>query len=281
MNTDEILMDADEVYVSAEVMHGITDNIHAYAEGIHVFAEGMRLTADPVFVVADGPFCLSGREFMTSRKQSVDRETSRAALMIENSLSIPEIRSAVGLYGYSSEKLEEGRSLLREAEALSIAYLAAKGEMAASVDDFKKAFDAASKLHIKALLVARAAFGDNAKARKGLQLDGPRKRDFAGWSLQAETFYSNLLSDAELFSVMETYGWTRERLSSEFGSVKQVSAMKNAQRSSTGKARKALEVRDAAFDRLMSWISAYRVVVRVAMEASPQMMEALGIVVKS
>jgi len=55
---------------------------------------------------------------MSNGKSPIDEFLLSAQVMIENSLSDPEVKAALAVYGYTEEKLTAGKTLYNEAAAL-------------------------------------------------------------------------------------------------------------------------------------------------------------------
>jgi hypothetical protein len=216
---------------------------------------------------------------VTKNKGSFDKLLYTAQILIENSLSDKVILNAVKDFGYSSEKLLEGKVILEEARSLFHSQLKARGEQFRATDESVKAWNIARKAYVRTVEVARIAFDQNTRAEKSLVLSGSRKRNFPAWLMDAETFYGNLLADDEFLSAMLSFGWTAEKLRGEYELVRKAATANTAQKDTMGYSRRATETRDECFDRLSRWVSVYRKIVRIAFAETPQTLEKFGIVV--
>ena len=218
---------------------------------------------------------------MNKRKVSYEKTIFSIEIMIENTLSDPEMLAAAATLGYSREKIGEGKALFQKCRELSMRVSGAQAEKLEATVLAAEARKNAHAAYARTLKVARIAFAGNIKAEKALQLDGRRKRDFSGWTEQAGTFYGNLQGNKDLSAVMASYGWTAERLSSELTLVREAERRNNDRNSAAGDARKAVETRDDCFNELAVWVSAFRKIMRIALSETPQALEKLGIVVPS
>ena len=142
--------------------------------------------------------------------------------LIENASTLPEIATALASYGYDAARFEEGRRLWAEADSLAKKQSLDSGGRSGATQELDKAWTVANKSYMKALKIARIAFGEDPKAIAALKLYGPRKQSVAGWIEQAETFYANLAADPVLAGRLRRYGYDSARLGSEATQVEAV-----------------------------------------------------------
>jgi hypothetical protein len=98
---------------------------------------------------------------------------------------------------------------------------------------------------------------------------------------EARILYANLLNNPDALSVMAGFGYTPDRLNRELANVNEVENLHSKQLSEKGGAQQATLERDAAFDALYKWYGDFRAIARIALFDKPQLLEALGIKVKS
>ena len=212
-------------------------------------------------------------------KVSMEKSLFSFSMIIDGTLSNPEMLEAAGKFGYTPEKVREGKALLDRCQVLSSERLKALGEQVEATGLAAKAWKEARAVYAVALEVARIAFAGNVQAETALVLGGQRERDFSGWLKQAELFYGNLPDNPAFLAAVEPYGWTRERLKNEYALVREAARRSTEQKNKTGATRKSVAVRDACFKELSAWVSSYRRIIRIALAKSPQSLEKLGIVV--
>jgi hypothetical protein len=200
-----------------------------------------------------------------------------AKTLIENAAGLPEIAQALALYGYDSGRFEEGRRLWAEADALAKRQSLDSGGRFEATQEFDKAWAQANGAYMKALKVARVAFGEEPKAIAALKLYGPRKQSLAGWLEQAETFYSNLAADSALSGRLLRYGYASAKLGAEAASIEAVRQRTQAKVQGSGTAQASTAARDKKLRELDAWVSELRTIARVAFYESPQELEKLGL----
>lgn len=129
--------------------------------------------------------------------------------------------------------------------------------------------------------ICRVAFKDDVKASATLELNGRRARTISGWLKQTGSFYRALLDNDDWKAVLATYGQTEEKLTAGLAAVEQVGKASEAVRKEMGDAQNATAERDMKLEELADWVNDYEVIARIALADKPQLLEKLGIVVKS
>jgi hypothetical protein len=200
-----------------------------------------------------------------------------AGTLIENAAAIPAVAAALAGYGYDSSRLEEGRALWAEADALAKRQALDSGERGVATQDQDAAWAQANAAYIKSLKVARVAFGEDPKAIAALKLYGPRKQSLPGWLEQAGTFYANLAADQPLAKCLARFGYTQAKLAAEAALVEALRSKTRAKAEGVGTAQASTAARDRKLRELDAWVSELRTIARVAFYESPQELEKLGV----
>jgi hypothetical protein len=191
------------------------------------------------------------------------------------------IKNAVALFGYNGAKLNEGKAILSEAGTLYEAQQREFGEVSGAQDQFRKLREQSNEAYISMLVIARVAFKNSVQAATTLELNGERASNFGGWLKQTRNFYRALLANAEWRAVMNSYGQTGEKITGALQTVDAVNLSAEQVKKAMGDARNATYLRDLKFEELLEWLKDYDNITRIALAGSPQLLEKLGIVVKS
>ncbi len=218
---------------------------------------------------------------MANLKNRIDEFLLAAQVMIENSLSDPDVKAALAAYGYAGETLTAGKTLYEEAVALQNAQKKEYGEQVAATSELYDIWETADQQYMRTIKIARIAFQDHPKADKAVMLFGRRKESLSGWLEQAQAFYANILNDSELMNALTQYGYTTEKLQQESTLLNQIAARNQQQKKEIGEAQAATQARDKKIDELAHWISDLRAVAKVALADDPQQLEKLGILART
>lgn len=205
----------------------------------------------------------------------------QAGLRINNSLSDAKVMNAVSPMGYTETKLNEGRALLNEATTLYETQKKEYGEVDEAQAQFDSARETANGTYMDVLRICRVAFKSDVKAATTLDLNGRRARTISGWLKQTLGFYRAILADEVWKASLAVYGQTEEKISAQITAVEAVATASEAVKKEMGDAQNATQERDMKFEELVEWVSDYEVIVRIALADKPQLLEKLGIVVKS
>jgi hypothetical protein len=205
----------------------------------------------------------------------------QAGLRINNSLGDEEIKNAVAGLGYTEEKLNEGKNLLNDSATLYETQLKEYGDVDAAQDKLKTTREEVYRTYITVLTIARIAFKNDVQAGSTLELNGSRATTLSGWLSQARNFYNALLANEEWKIVMAGYGQTAKKLAECLENVNGVAKAAENVKKEMGDAQNATQERDAKFEELTSWLGDYDQIAEIALADKPQLLERIGIVVKS
>jgi hypothetical protein len=213
--------------------------------------------------------------------RNIDGLLNSARVGINNALNSPKIQDYLAVYGYSSEKIQQGKALY---EAALSAYQQQKiefGKQIGATATLNLVWETASKSYIKFIKIARIAFKDDAGIATQLGLNGSRKNSLSGWLAQAQQFYGNLIDNTALITQLTEYGITLEKLQVGYAELQAVEVANLAQTREKGEAQNATQTRDMAIAALSKWFSDYVAIARIALEAESQLLESLGILERS
>ena len=126
--------------------------------------------------------------------KSIDTKLKAAQGAIDNACADASIQANLSAYGYTAERLEDGRSLYQKALADRQERRASLGAQLGTTDRFTGAQKQAYAEYIRQVKVARICFAGDREARKALELIGARKQTLAGLIGQMKAFYTNALA---------------------------------------------------------------------------------------
>lgn len=218
---------------------------------------------------------------MNSSKITIEELLYQSGLRINNSLGDSKILDAVSPMGYPEEKLNEGAALLAEAVTKVETQKREYGEVDEAYDRFGNEREAAHRMYMDTVNICRVAFKDDVKAATTLELNGRRARTISGWLKQTRSFYRALLDNDDWKAALAVYGQTEEKLTANLAAVEQVARASETVRKEMGDAQNATAERDMKLEELADWVNDYEVIARIALADKPQLLEKIGIVVKS
>lgn len=218
---------------------------------------------------------------MNYSKMSYEEILFQTGLFINNSLSDTKVKNAVAPMGYPEEKLNEGEALHSEATTLYETQKKEYGEVDAAQAQYETMRKNVHSNYMDSLNIARIAFKTDVSAITTLELSGRRASTISGWLKQTQGFYRSILLNERWKTKMAVYGQTEDKLNEELTAVAEVAKAVEAVKKEQGDAQNATYERDIKFEELIEWMSDYEVIARIALADKPQLLEKLGIVVKS
>jgi hypothetical protein len=207
---------------------------------------------------------------------STSGQLDSAQLAINNSLSDPEIMALVGGYGYSAEKLAEGKALFDAAQAAVNAQGLAAGKQKTATAAFNDAQTQAFDTFQALAKVARAAVTDPGQL-KVLGLEGPMPRKTGAFRNAASQLFENAAS----IPALAQFGYNAARISAEAAKLVAYVNANEQQESAKGAAKQATTDQDAALTALNKWTAQYIKIAQVALRAKPDLLKKLGVTARS
>ena len=199
---------------------------------------------------------------------------------ILGALGNAEIQSLLSGYGYTPERIAEGKALLDAATSLMASQVEEYSDQYTASGEASKLWTEAYAKYMVTVKVARVAFKGQTDQLARFNATGKRSRSLSGWLRDARILYANLLDTPAALNTMAQFGYSEERLRLEQQEVNTVEALHSKQLGEKGEAQQTTLHRDKALDNICNWYSDFRAIARVALYEKPQLLEALGIVKK-
>jgi hypothetical protein len=200
-----------------------------------------------------------------------------AQVAIDNALTNEQILSALSVFGYTAERIQQGKALYTTALTAQNIQQMEAGEQRSATAELEANRAVAHTTYMRLLKIARVAFKRDAGIAIQLGLSGERKRNLAGWLAQTTQFYTNALTNPAIEASFREFGITGDKLRAGLIEVRAVEASNLLQEKEKDKAQAATEKRDEALDALQEWLSDYLAIAKVALEEHPQLLEVLGV----
>lgn len=216
-----------------------------------------------------------------SKKITEAQTLEQYRVAFENTASQIQISTTMAEFGYDSETMLIGKALYDETR---LAFNSNKTETDESIaahavfDSKRKELeDVYSSHRKKAKVVFR---NDNVTADK-LALTGTLPQAYIKWLETVRKFYTTALADTDIQTKLSKLKITTDDLNAANALIPEVEATRAAYLKEKGESQDATNLKDTAFAKLDNWMSEFYAVAKIAMEDNPQLLEALGKVVKS
>jgi len=202
------------------------------------------------------------------RKFSVSLTNARADAGILNTMS---------RFLYDDKRISEGIAMHAKVAELFAKQRKEYGEQLDASSALENTFNKAAAAYMETLKISRIAFEGDTNAIAALLLSGPRSKVLSVWIKQADTFYRNLLPNADFMKKMGFYGYTGDKLKNEQKMVQDVMAADAKHKKEKGESQEATKVRDNALADLETWMSKFYRIATIACAGQQQWLEKLGI----
>lgn len=215
----------------------------------------------------------------TKQTESATLELYRIAL--ENAENQPAIATIMSELGYQSATLAEGKALLDQTRK---AYNFNKTEDNETIEayslfvDKKSELESLYSLHRKK---AKVIFRKDAVMAGKLAITGCLSRVFVTWLETVKTFYTEVSANEDIQNKLVRLKITAEELNTANSLIHEVETARSEYLREVGESQDATKVKDAAFAKMDDWMSEFYAVARIGLEDNPQLLEALGKVVRS
>ncbi len=201
-------------------------------------------------------------------------------LGLQNARKVPAIKKAIGLYGYDETRLQQGDSLFHEVERLRGNYDAKTFEAKQTHHSWKQKEKDAYSMYMDHLKLTRCALEDCPFLWNKMEMTGRRAYSFDGWTHQAKTLYSWILADETILKKLLYFNITPEKIKNGQQLVEEAIALRHAHIRLQTEAKHARVQWANGLKRLKQWYSAFRALLRIALEETPTQLKAVGIPVK-
>lgn len=215
-----------------------------------------------------------------ARNKTEAQTLEQYRVTFENTASQPQISTTMAEFGYDSEKIATGQALFDETRQSFDTNKTETDESIAAHAVFdskrKELEDVYSSHRKKAKVVFR---NDNVTADK-LDITGILPQAYIKWLETVKKFYSTAIADSDIQTKLSRLKITLADLNAANALIPDVEATRAAYLKEKGESQDATKAKDSAFVRIDDWMSEFYAVARIGLEDNPQLLEALGKIVR-
>lgn len=218
---------------------------------------------------------------MSKKNISEAKTLEQYRVTFENTESQPQIASTMAEYGYDSTKVAEGKALY---ETTRLAYDSNKTETdeeVAAYAVFASKEDQLAKIYAEHRKKAKVVFRNDSVTADKLEITGSLPVAYVKWLETVRKFYNISVSNPDIQTSLSRLKITAADLNAAQALIPEVEAARAVYLKEKGESQDATTIKDTAFVKLDDWMSEFYAVAKIAMEDNPQLLEALGKVVKS
>jgi hypothetical protein len=213
--------------------------------------------------------------------KTFNQQMESSRILIWNAADDTEIQPRLENYGYTTEKFDQGKALWQQTDQAGKQQEKEQNEQTAATDTFNEARQKAEDDLKRTKKIARVAFDGNKAAFNSLNLAEINITRFEDWLSDAEKFYSNLIGNPQLLATMQTYGFTEESLNAQQQEVDNLKGLQQTQQREMGEAQQATKDKWENFNQLKKWCDHLSELAKIEFDEDAQILEKLGILVRS
>lgn len=217
----------------------------------------------------------------TRPKRSELERLESYRIAFENSSHQPVIKAQVALFGYTEEKLDEGWQLFQSTQKVWQSNQQEDTETSDAYRTFDRLFKEQEASYSFDRKKLKAAFIWEPGALKKLGVTGEKPRAYLEVMDLMRVCYSTLQNDSSLQNKAAQMHISTEYINESLARIEAIQQARTNYLRETTESQAATELKDQAFAKLDRWMREYLAVARIALEEQPQLLEALGLLVRN
>lgn len=191
------------------------------------------------------------------------------------------IAALLSEYSYDEVKMGEGSTIHAETLAAWKKNKKESDERSAAYSDYDKKMETLEDRYSLDRKKARAVFRKEPDILGKLQLTGRLPKAYLKFMETCETFYTKVNADPAILAKLARMKITNETVLEGLADIEAVKAARHAYQNEKGESEEATREKDAAFEKLDEWMDDFYATAKIALMDHPQLLESLGIRVKS
>ena len=199
----------------------------------------------------------------------------------ENALNHPVITPTLAEFGYDTEKLSEGKQFLITANNAFSFKTTEDDETKKARFDFDTKYDELYSIYSPHRKKAKAIFKNDPVTLHLLAVSGSIPSNYLSRMEVIKKFYTEILNDETLQQRFAAIKVTLEDLNKANTLIEEVISNRLEYFREKGESQDATEQKNAALKIIDDWMDDFYDIARIAFEDNPQLLEVLGVFVRS
>lgn len=195
------------------------------------------------------------------------RDAEVAALLDSMGIDTPYIDQGEALYTETMNLVDQQK---KEYQEQSLAY-----------DKFYVEKDVAEANYNRTLKLVKVLSRSDKDLQNRLGLQNAKSYAIEQWIEGAVDFYNRLLNETDFVTSLAKFKVTTDRLNAEKTAIDSLKELRNQATIEKGQAQEATRLRNEKLDELDDYTRELKAIAEIALEEQPQLLEKLGVVVRS
>jgi hypothetical protein len=217
----------------------------------------------------------------TTKRKTEDQLIENYRVSLTNVENQPVIAATMAEYGYDLTVITKGRELLGATITAFNFNQQEDNESIQARADFDAKLSLMTEKYASHRRKAKVAFRKDEVTLKQLGLTGAYSRAYVKWIVTMKTFYNGVLSNAAHLATLLVFKITEEEISACIAEINALETTRALYLREIGESQEATKKKDKALAELEDWMSDFYAVAKIAMEDQPQLLESLGVLVRS
>lgn len=215
---------------------------------------------------------------MNSSEMSLLDKSSGA---LTNGTANSTIAALLSEYTYDEVKMAEGTALHADTLAAWKKNKKESDEKSAAYSDYNSKIEALEDRYRLDRKKGKTVFRKEPETLDKLNLSGSVPKAYLKFMETCETFYTKVNADPAILAKLARMKITNETVLEGLADIEAVKAARHAYQNEKGESEEATREKDAAFEKLDEWMDDFYATAKIALMDHPQLLESLGIRVKS
>ena len=219
---------------------------------------------------------------MTTRPKVSEAKTlEQYRVTFENTELQPQIATTMAEFGYDAATMAIGKAFYETTRLAFDSNVAETDESSAAYSIFDTQRSQLEDIYSIHRRKAKVVFSDDPKTADKLEISGSLPKAYIPWLETVRKFYKTAIADTVIQTKLARLKITLDELVAANALIPALEVSRASYLKEKGESQDATTLKDTAFAKLDSWMGEFYAVAKIAMEDNPQLLEALGLVVKN
>ena len=219
---------------------------------------------------------------MPLKKNQTEAEAlEQYRVSFENVEKQPEIATIMAEFGYDETLLTEGKTLLTKTRQAFDFNKKEDDETTEAYKNFTELKENLAKTYTLHRKKGKVIFRKEPTTLNKLALTGSLPTAYIKWLETVKKFYTVAAADSDIQSKLVRLKITTEEINGTFELITNLELARAEYLREKGESQDSTKSKDKAFGEIDDWMSEFYAVAKIALEDNPQLLESLGIFVRS
>ncbi|MCR9249382.1 MAG: hypothetical protein NXI20_03130 [bacterium] len=214
------------------------------------------------------------------RNQTLSDKLEASRLLICNSQEA-DVAPLLANVGVNTDYITDGQNLYQETIQLFEAQQKEYQEQHLAFDEFHLAKDELQEKRRKTLKLVNILARNDRDLQQRLKIPFSQIGTLDKWIDESIAFYNRLLNEPEFVGKLERFKYDTVAIQADIASFEELKELRNKAVAEKGQAQEATRLRNTKLDELDDYTRELKGIASLALETKPQLLEKLGIVVRS